>query len=113
MLTEAERGRYKELRRLATEGSLTAGERDELSSLTREIERWESAYLGPATQRLREDSESIETQNRSLEALARRKEALVERLRRALNESEAEQYAISQEVERILGDGGASLQTVR
>ena len=105
MFSETERARYQQLRRREAESSLTAGEREELTSLTRKIERGETAYLGPATRRTQEETERIEMQNRSIEALARRKEALIERLRKALAESEAEQQAISQEVARILGNG--------
>ena len=54
----------------------------------------EGAYLVPATERLRQQREAIEAQNRVLEVLAHRKEVLVRRLHDFLSEAQAERRAI-------------------
>jgi hypothetical protein len=77
---EQKRHRFAELRRHEGEGTLAATERDELAKLTDELLALESAYLAPATERLRQEDQVIDAQNRRLEALGARKAALVERL---------------------------------
>jgi hypothetical protein len=58
--------------------------------LGQELERAEADYLASAARRLRQEREAIETQNRSLEALVRRKEALARRLRDVLQDAHAD-----------------------
>jgi hypothetical protein len=52
-----------------------------------EPDRVEETYLYPARERLRREREEMETLNRTLEILIRRKEALAVRLKRALAEA--------------------------
>lgn len=102
MWDEEKRLRFAELRRHEETAALSEGERAELASLTGELLDMESAYLGPATKRLREQREDFEAQNRRLDALAARKAALVGRLQTFLGEAEAERHAIEGEVEAVL-----------
>ncbi len=108
MWDERKRNRLAELRRHEEVGSLSDADRIELASLTDELLALESAYLGPATQRLEHQRELVEAQNRRLEALAARKAALVERLRSFLSEAETERRAIEGEVEAVLAGGQGS-----
>jgi hypothetical protein len=96
--------RLQQLRQRELDGALTEAEQKELQLLVQEIERAEADYLGPATERLRHEREGIEAQNRALQALLHRKEALVARLQTVLAESQAEQQAIDEELARILGE---------
>lgn len=84
---------------------MTEAEQDELRLLIEEIESAEAKYLRPATERLRREREGVEAQNRALQALLHRKEALVARLRTVLAESQAERQAIDEEMARILDEG--------
>ena len=102
MWDEEKRRRFAELRRHEEAGTLTESERAELAALTGELLDSESAYLGPATQRLRQQRETIDSQNRRLNALAARKAALVQRLQSFLSEAETERHAIEGEVESVL-----------
>jgi hypothetical protein len=103
MLPSPKRERFGELRRKEDEGALTPEERAELSALIHEIEDAEAVYLDPATERLARECETLETQNRELEALLQRKQALRARLETMLTEAQAERQAIEEEVSRILG----------
>ena len=85
--------RFQQLRRRQDEQRLSEAEQTELARLTQELEAAEGAYLGPATERLRQEREKIELQNRGLEKLVRRKEALVLRLRNFLTEAQSERRA--------------------
>jgi|SRR5436190_24355885 len=100
--------RLQQLRQRDRETVLTESERAELELLTQELEAAETAYLTPATERLRQERESVEAQNRTLEALARRKEALVQRLRAFLVETKTEQQAIESEVAAALAESQGS-----
>lgn len=84
---------------------LTRDEQAELASLGQELERAETAYLAPATRRLREEREATETQNSNLQTLVRRKESLVQRLRDFLDDARAERDAIAGELAAVLGGG--------
>lgn len=59
--------------------------------------------MTPATQRVERDRETLESQNRSLEALVQRNTALVPRLRELLTEAEAEHRVIENELAEVLG----------
>lgn len=105
---EQKRRRFQELRQRQQEGELSEAERAELALLVQELEAVEAAYLTPATQRLRQEREAVEEQNRSLEALVRRKEALAQRLRDFLSETQAERRAIERELTAVLAEGQSS-----
>jgi hypothetical protein len=103
MWEQQQRERFQQLRQ--RESVLTEAERAELAALVQELETAEAAYLAPATERLRHDRETIDAQNRSLEILTRRKEALAQRLRDFLTETQAEQRAIESELAAVLASG--------
>ncbi len=84
MWEEQKRERFRQLRLHQENNALTPAEEQELAALIEEIEAGEAAYLTPATERLRQEQEALEGQNRALEVLARRKEELVRRLRNAV-----------------------------
>jgi hypothetical protein len=105
MWDERQRQRFQQLRQRDLLGLLTPPEQVELASFLQELERVEGEYLSPATRRLREERESIEAQNHSLQALVRRKEALVRRLRDFLEDTHAERNAIEGELAAVLGGG--------
>lgn len=108
MWEEQQRSRFQHLRQRQRQGVLTEAEQDELAHLVQELEGAEATYLTPAVQRLRQEREALETQNRTLEALALRKEALVLRLRDFLAEAQAERQAIDRELAAVLaGSRGA------
>jgi hypothetical protein len=104
---EAQRQRFQHLRQRDSLGLLTQAEQAELAALGQERERNEAAYLSPATQRLRAERQTLQTQNSRLEALVRRKEALAQRLRDFLADARAEQNAIEGELAAVLGGGSA------
>ncbi len=105
---EQKRSRFQQLRRHQGTGALTAAELAELALLTQELEAAEASCLTPATERLRQERETVETQNRALEILTLRKEALVLRLRNFLVEAQAERRAIDGELAAVLsGNRGA------
>jgi hypothetical protein len=105
MWDDRKRQRFTELRRREEDGTLSDAQRAELAALTGEILDLESAYLGPAAQRLRQQRENFDAQNRRLEALVARKAALAERLQNVLSEAAAERHAIEGEVESVLAGG--------
>jgi hypothetical protein len=94
--------RFRQLRQRLRDGELLDAEQEELALLTQELEATEASYLAPATERLRQVTESIEGQNRALEVLGRRKEALALRLRNFLVEAQAERQAIESEFTAVL-----------
>jgi hypothetical protein len=100
--------RLRRLRQHHQNGGLTESEQGELARLIQELEAEEATYLTPASDRLRLEREAVEAQNRTLEALARRKEALVDRLRTVLAEVQAEQQAIESEVAAALAGSRGS-----
>jgi hypothetical protein len=102
MWDDRKRSRFEELRERQRQLVLTEAEEAELSVLVRELETAEGAYLHAATARLRQERETLEAQNRVLEGLARRKEALVVRLRSFLSEVQAERLAIEHELAAVL-----------
>lgn len=81
MWEEQKRIRFQQLRQRQGMSALAEAEQAELAFLTQELEAAEAACLTPATERLRQEREILETQNRNLEILALRKEALVQRIR--------------------------------
>jgi hypothetical protein len=102
MWNEQKRARFEQLRQGSKEGRLTALEQAELAQLVKELETAEATYLTPATERLRQEREKIESRNRVLADLAQRKGALVTRLREVLNTSRAERQAIDGELAAVL-----------
>lgn len=108
MWDEQKRRRFQELRQRQQEGGLTEAEQAELTLLVKELEASEAAYLAPATQRVRQEREALEEQNRNLEALIRRKEDLVRRLRDFLAETQVERQAIARELTDVLAGGRGS-----
>lgn len=110
MWEEQRRSRFQQLRQRQGNGALTEAEQAELALLTQELEAGEAGYLAPTTERLRQERETLEAQNRTLEALALRKEALVRRLRDFLAESQAERRAIDGELAAVLA-GSRGLKT--
>jgi hypothetical protein len=105
---EAERSRFRELRERHREKVLTEAERAELAILEQHVEDAEAAHLAPAVERLRQERETIEAQNRTLERLAIRKEALAQQLRHVLGEAQAERRAIESELAAVLAAGEGS-----
>jgi hypothetical protein len=105
MFDAEKRSRFRELQLRQDAGLISAEEQVELAKLDGEIQNDEVSYLTRASDRLRTDSEVIERQNRSLEELVRRKEALVERLCSFLDEARRERQAIDSELAEVLADG--------
>jgi len=105
MWGDLKRRRFQQLREKELQGLLTQIEQAELASLVQELHAAEAAYLAPATRRLREEREAIETQNGSLQTLVRRKESLVARLRDFLEDARVERDAIEGELAAVLGGG--------
>jgi hypothetical protein len=100
---ERKRSRFQELRKRRDEGALTESESAELALLTQELESAEASYLAQAADRLRSQREKCQAQNRDLEALAARKEALAAKLRNVLAEAQAERRAIVRELAEVMG----------
>jgi hypothetical protein len=94
MWDQSRSSRIQQLRQRQGENVLTDAEQAEQAQLAQELEAAEANYLGPATEELRQQRENLQTQNRTLEMLALRKEALVLRLRDFLAEAHAERRAI-------------------
>lgn len=106
MWDEHKRSRFRQLSQQEHGGGrLNEAEQVELARLTQEIEAGEANYLAPATERLRRERESLEAQNRTLQVLARRKQALLLRLRDFLAEAQAERRAIETELAAVLAGG--------
>jgi predicted nuclease with TOPRIM domain len=102
MWDQQKRQRYHDLWQRNVKFGLSDTEQQELRQLIHEVEAEESAYLSPATARLRRSREQLETLNHALQRLVDRKETLVSRLRAVLAEAEAERQAITDEVEQLL-----------
>ncbi|HEV3261310.1 MAG TPA: hypothetical protein VG013_30945 [Gemmataceae bacterium] len=102
------RSRFQQLRQRQRENVLTEAEQAELALLVQELETAEATYLTPATERLRQERETLEAQNRTLEVLALRKEALVLRLRDFLAEAQTERRAIECELAAVLAGSRGS-----
>jgi len=110
MWDDQKRERFQHLRERESAGVLGDAERTELTLLIDELEAAEARYLRPATQRLRDEREIVETQNRALEVLVRRKERLAQRLEDFLAEAQAERRAIEGELAAVLvGSRGQKL----
>jgi hypothetical protein len=103
MTNDQQHSRIEKLREMQFQGLLTEVEQAELKRLIQEIEAVEAAYLAPATDRVRQERVAIELQNRSLEALVRRKESLVTKLRNFLAEAQAERRMIAREFAAVMG----------
>ena len=105
MWDEQKRQRLELLRQRENAAVLADIERGELESLVQELQSAETTYLAPATERLREERQELDTQNRALEALARRRETLARHLRDVLAEARAERQAIQGELAALLVGG--------
>lgn len=105
MWDERKRARFQALRQGEDEGTLTEPERAELAALIQEIESAEIASLQASARREEAECLQLEAQNAALQALVRREERLLSRLRRVLDEAKAERHAIEEEKTRILGSG--------
>jgi hypothetical protein len=108
MWDSGKRARFETLREREEDGVLTEAEQAELARMIAEIEDAEAAYLAPAAERLRAERAQIAAKNAALQELIRRKEELVQRLEKMLDEVKAERRAIDEELERILGSSTAS-----
>lgn len=100
MWNDQKRERFQMLRERTD--SLSAAEQAELNALTQELESAESTYMNGATNRMRQEREVVEIQNRSLEALAARQNALIARLEGAFFDARAERNAINSELALVL-----------
>jgi hypothetical protein len=100
MWDNQKRQRLQELRQ--PDRQLNAAEQTELATLVQELEAAEAAYLKTATERLRQENERTEKQNRDLERLIQRKEALAQRLNNVLAEARVERRAIENELASVL-----------
>lgn len=107
MWDQQRRERFQELRRRELAGALSPEEQGELALLVHELEQQEAAYLGPATERLRREYEVMLAETQALEALAHRKEALIQDLESVLAKTQAERTAIAEEEARLLNRRGA------
>jgi hypothetical protein len=103
MWDEQKRQRFQQLRE--RECQLTAVEEAELGSLVKELK---AAYLSGATERLRQERDTLEKHNRALEDLAIRRKALVERLSNFLTEAHTERRAIESELASVLASSRGS-----
>lgn len=103
MWDQEKRSRFQELRQRQEDDALTEADRSELAKMIQELEDAEASYLTPAAERLRRERENATAQNRRLEALATRKEALTARLRSFLAEAQAERRAIGRELAEVMG----------
>jgi hypothetical protein len=108
MWDEQKRSRFHQLRQRLRDGGLREAEQAELALLVQELEADEAGYLTPSTERLRQERETLEAQNRALEVLARRKAALALRLRDFLAEALTERQAIESELDAVLAGGRGS-----
>ena len=87
MTVDAKRDRLREIRELPL--PRTPPLEAELAGLVQELQTVEAQNLSLATQRMRREREETEARTRSLERLAARRKALVERLEGALSETRA------------------------
>ena len=108
MWDEQKRQRFALLCQRESAGVIADTERSELESLVEELQSTEATYLAPATERLREERQELDTQNRALEGLARRRETLARHLRDVLAEAQAERRAIQGELAALLVGGPGS-----
>jgi hypothetical protein len=108
MWDQEKRSRFQELRQRQEDDALTEADRSELAKMIQELEDAEASYLAPAAERLRRERENVTAQNRRLEVLATRKEALTARLRSFLAEAQAERRAIGRELAEVMGAGRGS-----
>jgi hypothetical protein len=106
MWDEQQRQRFEQLRQ--REGHLSEAEQAELAALIGELQAAEARYLNQATERMRQERDTMEAQNRSLADLVRRKQALAQRLGSVLVEARAEQRAIESELASVLAGNGDS-----
>ena len=102
MWDEKERSRFQQLRERQRESILSGPEQAELAVFEQDLDAAEAVSLTPATEGLRQERVSLEAQNRTLEGLTLRKEALVRRLRDFLAEALAERYAIERQLAEVV-----------
>ena len=102
MWDEITRQRFSSLRIRERQGVLTAEEQTELDGLYRDIEATEAAYLGPATERRRQETEKLRAINEALRDVIQRKEVHLARMKVALAQFRAEHKALDAELEQLL-----------
>jgi chromosome segregation ATPase len=106
MWDDQKRQRFQGLRQ--PNRQLSPAEQAELASLVQELEDAESAYLKPATDRLRDENDALKKRNRELANLIDRKKALMQHLQKTVDEAEVETRAIAKELASVLGSNPGS-----
>jgi hypothetical protein len=102
MWDEATRRRFSALRERERQAALTAEEKAELDRLDHEIEEMEAAYLTPATEHKRQETENLRAINEALRAVIRRKEERLAQMKAAFSEWQAEREELDAELEHLL-----------
>lgn len=69
MWDQTKQARFNTLRTAERQGTLTEADHVELQTLLQELDALETSYLHPATERVRQEREALEEQNRKLEDL--------------------------------------------
>lgn len=109
MFDAEKRSRFRTLTQRQNAGLTSTHEQAELEKLASEIEASEAAYLVPAIERIRQDRERVERQNRKLQELARRRGVFVERLRGFLADARREREAIDRELAAVLAEDSSDI----
>jgi hypothetical protein len=99
---EIKRQRFSTLRARERQGTLTAEEKTELDGLYRGVEEREAAYLQPATERKRQETEKLRAINAALRDVIRRKEEHLARMQVTLAQFRTERETLDAELERLL-----------
>jgi hypothetical protein len=81
MWDEVKQARCNVLRIAERQGTLTEAEGAELLALTQELDALETAYLQPATARVRQEREALGEQNSKLEELLREQQDYLAEIR--------------------------------
>ena len=109
MWNDQKRERLQQLRRSELAAVLTDSEKSELQTLIHELENDEAVLLGAATEKLRNERQAMEVQNRILQDLLGRRQALAARVRIVLAESQSEREAIDRELSSALSGTNVAL----
>jgi chromosome segregation ATPase len=103
MWNDDKQARFDTLRECGPRGSLTEAERAELDALTRELDALEAACLSPATERIRQERQTLEAQNRGLEELLGERKAYLARVRGVVAELDKKDRQWRQRFSAITG----------
>jgi hypothetical protein len=103
MWDEDKQARFNALRAAERKGTLTPDESAELAALTQELDAVEAAYLTPATERARQERETLEAQNRQLEELLREQQDYLAEVREVVAELEAREQSWRKRFAEITG----------